>query len=280
MRNPTSSLLRPFRSAILIAVILPSYLFGQTDSLRRRADVFRFTDGVLYTYSAPVRWDGKDWAVLAGLALGTSALTFIDQPVRSFWQRQDNRFLDGLERVGYHYGKPYTAVGITGGFYLSGIIFKSEWAKETALMLGTSIFSSSLVMGIMKNTAGRARPGPDVDHLEFRPFHSSPAFHAFPSGHSSVAFGISLVLAKRVEHVPLKVLFYSLAGATAVSRMYTDAHWVSDVAFGGMLAWFFADTAMERIQVNRFRKIKRGQANKFVWNVYPYPGGITLRATM
>lgn len=280
MRNLISTLLKPIRSVVFIAVILPSSLFGQGDSLRRNADVFRFADGVLHTFSAPARWDGRDWAVLSGLVLGTSALTFSDQPVRSFWQSQDNRFLDGLERVGYHYGKPYTAVGITGGFYLSGIIFRSEWAKETALMLGTSIFSSSLVMGLMKSAAGRARPGPEVDNLEFRPFHDSPAFHAFPSGHSSVAFGISLVLAKRVEYVPLKILFYSLAGTTAVSRMYSDAHWVSDVAFGGMLAWFFADTAMERIQVNRFRKIKRGLRRSLVWNVFPYPGGLTLRAKM
>lgn len=163
---------------------------------------------------------------------------------------------------------------------MSGMIFRSSWAKETALMVGTSIFSSSLVMGMVKSAAGRARPGPEVGYLEFRPFHSSPAFHAFPSGHSSVAFGISLILAKRVDPIPLKILLYSLAGSTAIGRMYADAHWASDVAFGGMLAWFFADTAMERLQTNRLRKIKRGLTNKLVWNIYPYPGGVTIRASI
>lgn len=267
------------RFALFIAFFLPSITYGQRDSLQIKADVFRFADGVLNTYAAPARWDGRDWAVLGGVLLGTSALTLIDQPVRTFWSTQDNRFLDRIERIGYHYGKPYTAVGITGGLYLSGMIFKSRWAKETGLILGTSIFSSSILMGFMKTAVGRARPqGETSDHLEFRPFNSSAAFHAFPSGHSSVAFGISLVLARRIDNVPLKIVFYSLAGTTAVSRMYTDAHWVSDIGFGGILAWFITDTVMERIQVNRYRKIRRQEKDKLVWNVSPFPGGVTFRA--
>ena len=128
---------------------------------------------------------------------------------------------------------------------------------------------------------GRARPaGPELGNMDFKPFDPSPAFHAFPSGHSSVAFGISLLLAKRVYNVPLKILFYSLAGSTAISRMYSDSHWISDVSFGGMLAWFFADTALERIQVNRFRPGKRRMQHKLVWHAYPYPGGLTLSASV
>jgi hypothetical protein len=120
------------RDFLVVLFLFPSFLRGQVDSLRYRPDAFRFADAVLYTYSVPARWDANDWLALGGLVLGTSALTLVDQPVRSFWQRHDNRFLDGVERVGYYYGKPYTAIGITAGFYLSGIIFKSERAKETA----------------------------------------------------------------------------------------------------------------------------------------------------
>ena len=258
--------------------LFPSVSYGQIDSLAYRPDLVRFADGVLFTYSAPARWDAKDWVVLGGLMVGTSALSFVDQPVRTFWQRHDNRFLDGVERVGYHYGKAYTAMAVTGGLYVSGMIFKSEWAKETGLALGTSIFSSSLVMGVLKKMAGRARPGPAGDNMDFQPFDDSPAFHAFPSGHSSVAFGISVVLARRVDSVPLKVLFYSLAGTTAVGRMYADQHWASDVAFGGMLAWFCADTALSRLQANRFRTVRT--KNRMVWKVFPYPGGLTLRASI
>jgi membrane-associated phospholipid phosphatase len=265
-----------FYAFLILIFLLPTMVCGQGE-LRYKPDALRLVDGVLHTYSAPARWNGKDWLILGGLVAGTTALTFIDQPVRNFWQSHDNQFMDGVERVGYHYGKPYTALAVTGGFYLSGMIFKSAWAKETGLILGTSIFSSSMIMGVLKNAAGRRRPAAGVDHMDFKPFDQSPAYHAFPSGHTSVAFGISLVLARRVESVPLKIFFYSLAGSTVVSRMYSDNHWASDIAFGGMLAWFCADAAISRMQVNRFRSA-RLKKDILVWKVLPYPGGFTLTA--
>lgn len=267
-----------FNALLILIFLLPTLVCGQRE-LRHRPDPLRFVDGVLHTYSAPARWDGKDWLILGGLVAGTTALTFLDQPVRDFWQSHDNRFLDGVERVGYYYGKPYSAVAVTGAFYLSGMIFKNEWAKETGLILGTSIFSSSMLMGLLKDAAGRRRPAPGVDNMEFKPFLQSPTYHAFPSGHTSVALGISLALAKRVDNVPLKIFFYSLAGSTVVSRMYSDNHWVSDIAFGGVLAWFCADAAISRMQVNRFRSA-RLRKDILVWKVLPYPGGFTLSATV
>lgn len=275
---PPSSLGRwNFRSLLILCLLLPSCLSAQwQEEARLRPDILRFGDGVLYTFSAPGRWGGKDWIVLGGLVAGTTALTFLDEPVRGFWLEQDNRFMDGLGRIGYHFGKPYTAMSATAGFYVSGILFKSAWAKETGLILGTTLLTTGTLMGVLKNAAGRGRPAPGMDNLEFRPFTDAPAWHSFPSGHSAMGFGISVVLARRVESVPLKVTFYSLAGITAVSRMYSDSHWISDVGFGGMLAWFCADTALKRMQMNRFRT--PGRPKVLVWNVYPYPGGVTLRA--
>jgi len=267
------------QSAFILFFLLPAFVYAQRqEQLQLRPDILRFGDGVVYTFTSPARWDGKDWLVLGGLVAGTTALTFLDEPVRDFWQGQDNQFMDGLERVGYHYGKPYTAIGVTAGFYLSGMVFKSAWAKETGLILGTTLLTSGTLMSVLKNAAGRGRPAPGMDNLEFRPFTDSPAWHSFPSGHSSVGFGISVVMARRVESVPLKITFYSLAGLTAISRMYSDSHWISDVGFGGMLAWFCADTAIRRMQMNTFRTVRRN--NTLVWNVYPYPGGITLRASV
>ena len=51
----------------------------------------------------------------------------------NFWIKQDSRFLDGVNTVGYHYGKPYSAFLFTGGFYLGGLLFKSEWAAVLSL---------------------------------------------------------------------------------------------------------------------------------------------------
>jgi membrane-associated phospholipid phosphatase len=85
------------------------------------------------------------------------------------------------------------------------------------------------------------------------------------------------VVARRTESVPVKIFFYTLATSTAVGRMYSGSHWLSDVTFGGMLAWFCADTAIQRMQINRFRK--KRMSGGVSLKAFPYPGGVTLRAS-
>jgi membrane-associated phospholipid phosphatase len=252
-------------------------LFGQGDTLRKRPDVLRFADGVLYTSTAPGRWEGKDWLLFGGVVATTAALLVVDEPLHRFWVKQDSRFLDGIERIGYHYGKPYSAVTFTAGFYVAGLIFNNAHARETGLLLGASLLTSGFAQTIMKDAVGRARPGTGIGNFSFEPFSNDPAYHSFPSGHSAVAFAISLVIARRTDHMPVKLLFYGLSATTVVSRMYSGSHWFSDIAFGGMLAWFCADVAIERMQVNRFRRTR--SAEDMTLRVFPFPGGLTLRAS-
>lgn len=257
---------------------LPSVVFSQTDSVRKASDVLRFVDGVAYTAIAPARWESKDWITLGGVLTGTAALMFADESVRDFWQRRDSPFLDRIERVGFHYGKPYSAVAFTAGFYLTGMILNNDWWKDTGLMLGTALLTSGFTQTLMKDAVGRARPGSELGIFEFNPFSQSPAYHSFPSGHQAVAMTISLVIARRTKYLPLQLVMYSLATTTAISRMYSDSHWISDIAFGGVLAWFCADTAIHRLHATR---VKRPFTHyKTTWKVFPYPGGLTLRASL
>jgi membrane-associated phospholipid phosphatase len=264
------------RKLFLILLIIPSTLQAQQLDSIRQSDPLRLVDGMIFTYTSPVRWKGKDWLKLGGVLAGTALLSMADDPVRNFWLKQDSPFLDGVNTVGYHYGKPYTALLFTGGFYLGGLVFKSDWARETGLMLGTSMLSASLLEMTLKNTIGRARPSTGEGNLELTFFNKEAAFHSFPSGHASTAFTISLIMARRVESVPVKIFFYSLAASTVACRLYSDAHWVTDVAFGGTLAWFCSDVVMKRLTANKYRHVAE---RRFQWKVYPYPSGLTVKAS-
>lgn len=258
---------------LLLLLLLPlAGLSQQADSVRQ-ADVLRFADASIYSLSSPARWRGKQWATLGALVSITAAVSLADNPVRSFWKGKNNKMLDGIHTVGYHYGKAYTAMGMTGGLYLAGLVFKDQWTRETALILGSSVFSVVLLESTLKPFAGRARPVSGDDHYTFTFFNRAPVYHSFPSGHASIACTISTVMARRVKSIPLKIVFYSLAGTTMVCRLYSDAHWISDLAFGSALAWFCADVAIKRIEENRFRK-----RNRVKWKASPFPSGITLRA--
>jgi membrane-associated phospholipid phosphatase len=262
------------KNVVFVLLLIPTMLSAQYDSVKR-ADVIRFADGVIHTYTSPLRWKGKDWAKFGAVMGGTVALTLADQPVRRFWDNKNSKVLDEISNIGYHYGKPYIGFTMAAGLYASGLFIKNPWARETALMLSTSLVTSGLIEMALKPLVGRARPMQERGNYELSFMNKEHGFHSFPSGHASMAFTVSFVLAKRVQSVPLKIAFYSLAGATTICRLYSDAHWVSDVAFGSVLGWYCSEAVIKRLQQNRFRKSHK----KTKWDLSPYPGGVTLRAT-
>ena len=255
-----------------------------TDSVRfwkeRGQDALRFGDAILYTMSSPVRWKGNDWAKVGGVVAGTALTTLIDKPVRSFWQHRDSKTWDVVERAGFHYGKPYAAIYISSGLYLTGLVAKSEWARETALMLLAAYGTSGAVQSFMKTAAGRARPATNVGNWAFDPWSPSPDYHSFPSGHIQIAMVTAVVLAERVEQPWLKAVFYSTAGVTLASRMYSDAHWISDLAFGGAISYFSAKAVIKRMDHTRSGRHMFRKKDKITWNFSPTPRGFTLVGTL
>lgn len=257
-----------------VLLLIPNLALAQYDSVKQ-TDVFRFADAVIHTYTSPLRWNGKDWLKFGAVIGSTAALTLTDQPIRNFWENKDNNVLNQINNVGYHYGKPYSAFLFSGGFYTVGILIKNEWARETGLALGTSLLTAGLLEMGLKPLIGRARPSREEGNYSLSFFNKEVGYHSFPSGHASMAFTISFVMAKRSKSVPVKIFFYSLATSTAVCRLYSDAHWISDIAFGGIIAWYCSEAAISRLQANRMKDPRKNTK----WKLTPYPGGVTLRAT-
>jgi membrane-associated phospholipid phosphatase len=262
------------KRVLFVLMLIPGLASAQYDSAKS-ADVIRFADGVIQTYASPLRWKKKNWLEFGAVMGVTAGLTLLDKPVRNLWSHQQSETLDEINNVGYHYGKPYTGFAITAGLYSAGLFIKNPWARETALMLGTSLVTSGLLEMGLKPLIGRARPQQEQGNYDLTILNKEAGFHSFPSGHASMAYTISFVLAKRVNSVPLKIAFYSLAGATTVCRLYSDAHWLSDVAFGGVLGWYCSEAVINRLN----KKHHRNPSRKTKWNVSPYATGLTLRAT-
>ncbi len=244
------------------------------DSAQLPYDAVRFVDAVGYTLSQPVRWKKKNVLQFAGVIAGAVLVSTIDEPFNNFWQRQNSPILDGIERVGFHYGKPYSATFFTSSFYLSGLLFKNEWSREMGIRLGVVLLTAGGIQSFLKTAVGRARPGTEVGAYTFKPFDKTAAYHSFPSGHTAVAWAISMTVAKYTKSVPVKILFYSLAGTTVIARLYTGAHWLSDVTFGGALTWFCSDVAFDRLIKNKFKPKKEGSLTS--WTIVPTPRGFSM----
>lgn len=250
--------------------ILITFSLAAQDSLYR-SDAHRFVDATFHTYTRPLHWKKTQWLTFGGILAGTAALSLLDKPVHNLFVRTESHFPDFVESIGYHYGKPYSAFIVTGGFYLVGLILNDRWAKDTGLNLGVTLLTSGLLQTALKDLAGRARPDAGVGPYSFKiPSGGDIAYHSFPSGHSTVAFGITLVLARRIESKPVKVLLFALGASTVLSRLHTDAHWLSDIAFGAALAWACDETVRRRLSFNRRPK----QSPKISWMATPTNNGL------
>ena len=242
-----------------------------TDSLytipKKTPDIVRITDAFLYTLSSPVRWHKNDLLTFGATLGGTALLSLADKPMNEFMFRDQGKFVNKLGEFGYRNGKPYAAVIVAGGFYATGWIINDEWTKETAAILTAAYATSGVLQTAMKKIVGRARPTEGLGNYEFRPFRNDPGFSSFPSGHSQIAFVTAFVLAERVEQPWLKGLFYTGAAVTMASRMYANAHWVSDVAFGGVLAYFCTKTVMKRFEQTKYENPwEKYQKKHITWN--------------
>ena len=151
---------------------------------------------------------------------------------------------------------------------VAAVWFLDPRRRATLAVLLIAITFTSAANSIVKEVVGRARPEYGVemtekeqhslykymrknpeynipttpgDHWLFNRMHrefADPRYTSFPSGHTSMAFGIASYLS--VMYPPARVLWIAMAVSCGSSRVGKDQHYVEDVLFGGSLAWIIA----------------------------------------
>jgi undecaprenyl-diphosphatase len=176
-------------------------------------------------------------SVLLGLALSLFVVMAFDAGA-DFAQSVDDRVRDILQD-GQWTPLIWLAelMGIIGAWYVTWplrflitgyLAVKRRWEALTAWVLAILIYEP--LVGLLKEAYERGRP----------PLADNVTGFSFPSGHSvvgaAVAIGLVIVL---VPAGPRRRYYEVLAGwfafFMAVSRVYLDAHWFSDVVAGTAL---------------------------------------------
>ncbi len=205
------------------------------------------------TAERPLRFSQSDWVRVGAVTFGTAALFLADKSVRSFALSNQNDFNNNLFGFDKFYGSGYTAL-FTAGIYGAGLFSGNDDVRKLGLYSSEAFVISGIGAAILKVILGRRRPYKGESNLFFNPFTLiDNDFHSLPSGHTTVAFAVSEVMAESIDNIYWKSLWYGAAGLTALSRIYHNQHWASDVFLGAVIGYYVGQFVTD---VNKNKRVK------------------------
>ncbi len=188
--------------------------------------------GIKHVYSRPLKWEGNQWATLAGIAAGQSILFALDEPAKAYFDQQKEDIPDLVRDFGYRFGKPLVNYGLLGGIYSLGLLTKNQKIRKTGVLLITSAIAGGILQTAGKTFIGRARPNVGEGNFSFRFYSKEAAYHSFPSGHSILSMTTTHAIAKQFDNALIKSGIYAVGLITPISRLWEGAHWLTDVTMG------------------------------------------------
>lgn len=231
---------------------------------------FRHTwKGITNFYTSPLRWKKKDYIQLGIVAGSFAALTLIDEDAQPFFRRQESNAPKALKDFGFWFGGPANAVIFSGGLYTYGLLGKNTKIKKTGILLMASIGAAGFLQTFVKTALGRGRPSARSGNLAFKPFSSDVKYHSFPSGHSVVSLVFVHSIARQIDNPYIKVALYGVGAIAPISRLWSNSHWVSDIALGSFIGILTVN------HIDKYlTKIYEGETKKKLTNTWKFNAGI------
>jgi len=240
--------------------------FAQSSSLiKNDFNDFWKTAGDYYT--SPLRFDSKDWIMLSSVVGLTALSSLADKEIKNFSQRNQSNFANHLFNIDKYYYMEFAA-GSVIAFYGYGLIADDKNFTRLALKLTEATLLSASVTTAIKIIAGRGRPYKQESQYSFNPFTFDNDYNSFPSGHTTLTFAYSTVMANEVDNIFWKVGWYSLAGLVGYARIYHNQHWFSDVAMGAAIGYFTGEFVNNHDSNN---------SKETSFNFYPLPMGFAMQ---
>ncbi len=179
----------------------------------------------------------------------------------------------------YFIGDGWLQLGIAGGFLGTGLVAKDNRALQTSSQIAEAIFSSGLVVQVVKHVTGRESPfttSTPGGVWRFFPnqidYHKNVArYDAMPSGHLAAATATGTVIILNYPEYPvLKPICFGLLGALSYQMMNNGVHWAGDYPLAIALGYSFGKIAVSR---GRTKNQDKEQEVTFSTEPQMLPGG-------
>lgn len=191
--------------------------------------------------TAPARWQRAQWIELGAVAGVTAAVYGFDRRIQSGVQEHRTASCDRAARPAEHFGNGMYLTPGLGAAYVTGALADSPRARRVGLYGFEGFILSGAITNALKSMGRRHRPytGDPYDTWDGPGLSGSADNRSFPSGHSTSAFAVMTVVATEYADTGwVPPVAYGLASATAVSRVYQNKHWASDIVFGSAIGYF------------------------------------------
>jgi len=243
-----------------------SISFAQTDSLFI-SDFHNFISTSADYYTSPLRFESEDWIRLSAVVGITAIASLADKEIKSFSQKNQSDFADAVFKIDKYYYAEFVGASIIA-FYGYGLIAENSKIRKLALKLTEATFLASSITLVTKTIVGRARPYQQESQYYFTPFTFDNDYNSFPSGHTTLAFTYSTVMANEIDNVFWKIGWYTAAGLVGYARIYHNQHWFSDVFMGAAIGYFSGEFVNNH-HTNSGKDVSI--------NLYPLPMGLTVQ---
>lgn len=207
---------------------------------------------------SPCKWQKKQWFEL-GIVVGTGILAYSqDENIQSYFIRHQYATAGNFSKYVFEpFGNGKGTSVLLGCLFLGGKLAKNNRLAGTSLTAAKALVISTVCVQVAKQMPHRQRPfqGNVPDHTGWNGPFKNIQYNSFPSGHSTAAFSVATVFAMEYRStVWIPALAYTLAAGTAISRLYDNKHWASDVLAGSALGFVTGRFIWKQSQKNN-RKI-------------------------
>lgn len=220
--------------------------FGVKDTMLVQEPLYRLnraflvsfvTDGK-YLMNRPFHWKRKDWARLSIAAAVTGGVLASDWELRNVFRHNQTSFNSKASSIVEPFGNFY-GLYIFPAMYVVGVLTKQRKIESVGLGGAKSLLISTIVYTVAKKVVRRRRPDEASSSFDFALPFTKKGYTSSPSGHSNTIFTVATALALEYRNIKwLPPVLYMLAGLTAVSRIYQNRHWSSDILVGSLLGHF------------------------------------------
>lgn len=187
------------------------------------------------------------WVAGVGLVVGAIV---VDADVRVFAASHQRRPLDRLATAVDPLGRQhYLVPSLVIAYLAPRFAGERAWA-DAALRVGLSYAAADGVESVLKPVIGRHRPDASGRPGRFHPFGAGGGWDSFPSGHTVHAFALAAAITQEAHRPWVAAVSYGAASVVGLQRMYTQAHWASDVVGSAVLATAVSLTTVHGLERN------------------------------